>query len=244
MSITCSAVLRSRKKEETAMLEENRNGPVFEVTDLPEETAASPPRASPPHEPPKPPDGARPTLQQIEREIARESGKYRFRRALRAAAYTILVIAALAVLISTFVLPVMKVYGNGMEPTIGEEEIVALVKRRSYKPGDIVGLYFNNRILLRRVVCVGSESFDIDEAGNVFVNGEYYDEPYLSEKSYDTTDIELPFKVPEGHYFVLADNRAKALDSRTVAVGTVTREQIAGKVLFSVWPLRTVRAIH
>ena len=153
-------------------------------------------------------------------------------------------IAALAVLISTFVLPVMKVYGNGMEPTIGEEEIVALVKRRSYKPGDIVGLYFNNRILLRRVVCVGSESFDIDEAGNVFVNGEYYDEPYLSEKSYDTTDIELPFKVPEGHYFVLADNRAKALDSRTVAVGTVTREQIAGKVLFSVWPLRTVRAIH
>ncbi|MBR6313698.1 MAG: signal peptidase I [Clostridia bacterium] len=226
------------------MLEENRNGPVFEVTDLPEETAASPPRASPPHEPPKPPDGARPTLQQIEREIARESGKYRFRRALRAAAYTILVIAALAVLISTFVLPVMKVYGNGMEPTIGEEEIVALVKRRSYKPGDIVGLYFNNRILLRRVVCVGSESFDIDEAGNVFVNGEYYDEPYLSEKSYDTTDIELPFKVPEGHYFVLADNRAKALDSRTVAVGTVTREQIAGKVLFSVWPLRTVRAIH
>lgn len=226
------------------MLEENRNGPVFEVTDLPEETAASPPRASPPHEPPKPPDGARPTLQQIEREIARESGKYRFRRALRAAAYTILVIAALAVLISTFVLPVMKVYGNGMEPTIGEEEIVALVKRRSYKPGDIVGLYFNNRILLRRVVCVGSESFDIDEAGNVFVNGEYYDEPYLSEKSYDTTDIDLPFKVPEGHYFVLADNRAKALDSRTVAVGTVTREQIAGKVLFSVWPLRTVRAIH
>ena len=226
------------------MLEENRNGPVFEVTDLPEETAASPPRASPPHEPPKLPDGARPTLQQIEREIARESGKYRFRRALRAAAYTILVIAALAVLISTFVLPVMKVYGNGMEPTIGEEEIVALVKRRSYKPGDIVGLYFNNRILLRRVVCVGSESFDIDEAGNVFVNGEYYDEPYLSEKSYDTTDIELPFKVPEGHYFVLADNRAKALDSRTVAVGTVTREQIAGKVLFSVWPLRTVRAIH
>ena len=226
------------------MLEENRNGPVFEVTDLPEETAASPPRASPPYEPPKPPDGARPTLQQIEREIARESGKYRFRRALRTAAYTILVIAALAVLISTFVLPVMKVYGNGMEPTIGEEEIVALVKRRSYKPGDIVGLYFNNRILLRRVVCVGSESFDIDEAGNVFVNGEYYDEPYLSEKSYDTTDIELPFKVPEGHYFVLADNRAKALDSRTVAVGTVTREQIAGKVLFSVWPLRTVRAIH
>ena len=235
------------------MIEENKRGPVFEVTDLPEETAASPPRASPPARPPDKPetplplpqqDGARPTLQQIEREIARESGKYRFRRAMRAAAYTILVIAALAVLISTFVLPVMKVYGNGMEPTIGEEEIVALVKRRTYKPGDIVGLYFNNRILLRRVVCVGSESFDIDEAGNVFVNGEYYDEPYLSEKSYDTTDIELPFKVPEGHYFVLADNRAKALDSRTVAVGTVTREQIAGKVLFSVWPLRTFRAIH
>ena len=226
------------------MLEENKRGPVFEVTDLPEETAASPPRASPPPKPPKPPDGARPTLQQIEREIARESGKYRFSRAMRAAAYTILVIAALAVLISTFVLPVMKVYGNGMEPTIGEEEIVALVKQRSYKPGDIVGLYFNNRILLRRVVCISGDSFDIDEAGNVFVNGEYYDEPYLSEKSYDTTDIELPFKVPEGHYFVLSDNRAKALDSRTVAVGTVTREQIAGKVLASVWPLRTFRTFH
>ena len=138
----------------------------------------------------------------------------------------------------------MKVYGNGMEPTIGEEEIVALVKQRTYKPGDIVGLYFNNRILLRRVVCASGDSFNIDEAGNVFVNGEYYDEPYLNEKSYDTTDIELPFKVPEGHYFVLADNRAKALDSRTVAVGTVTRDQIAGKVLASVWPLRTFRTFR
>ncbi len=229
------------------MLDEPKGRGTFEVTDLPEEIAASPPQAAPPPRaapPPKPPDKARPTLQQIEKELAREAGKYRFRRAMRAAAYTILVIAALAVLVSTFILPVLKVYGNGMEPTVGEEEVVALVKQRTYRPGDIVGLYFNNRILLRRVVCVSGDSFDIDEAGNVFVNGDYYDEPYLSEKSYDTTDIDLPFQVPEGHYFVLADNRAKALDSRATAVGTVTRDQIAGKVLFSVWPPGKIRMIQ
>ena len=216
-------------------------GRSFEVNDLPEETVASPPQASLPQAPPA---RARPTLQQIESELARETGKYRFRRVLRVAAYTVLVVAALATLVSTFVLPVMKVYGNGREPTIGENELVALVKRRSYAPGDIIGLYFNNRILLRRVVAVGGDRFNIDEAGNVYINDTYYDEPYLNEKAFETTDIELPFQVPEGHYFVLADNRAKALDSRSIAVGTVTSDQIAGKALFAIWPLQSIRTIQ
>ena len=208
--------------------------PSFEVTDLPPESAAPAAAAQ----------DARPSLSQIERELARQAGKYRFRRAMRVAAYTILIVAALAVLVSTFVLPVLKVYGNGMEPTVSAEETVVLLKQRKYRQGDIIGLYFNNRIMLRRVICVHGDSFDIDEAGNVYVNGEYYDEPYLTEKSYDTTDIDLPFKVPEEHYFVMADNRAKALDSRSIAVGTVTREQIAGKVLFALWPPGSIRAIQ
>lgn len=185
----------------------------------------------------------RPTSEQIAAEIRRDENKHRFRRFVRSAAYAILIVAALAVLVSTFFLPVMKVYGRSMEPAVAENEIVVCVKQRQYRPGDIVALYFNNRIILRRVICVGGDQFDIDEAGNVFVNGEYYDEPYLIEKSYETTDIDLPFKVNEANYFIMADNRSFALDSRSIAVGTVTKEQIAGKVILSIWPFRTFRMI-
>ena len=226
---------------------------VFEVTEEDDAPEAQPsPVSQPPPNAKAPPNGnappgakprERPTLTQIEGEIARESGKYRFRRAIRSAAYAILVIAALAILVSTFFLPVMKVYGDSMRPTVRADEVVVCVKRHAYEPGDIIALYFNNRILLRRVICVGGESFNIDEAGNLYVNGEYLDEPYLAEKDYGPTDIDLPFEVPEATYFVVGDHRATALDSRTIAVGTVSKEQIAGKVLFSIWPPNTARSL-
>ncbi len=224
---------------------------VFEVTDADAPEAQPPPLSQPPpngappngNAPPGAPPRERPTLSQIEGEIARESGKYRFRRAIRSAAYAILIIAALAILVSTFLLPVMKVYGDSMKPTVRADEVVVCIKKRAYEPGDIIALYFNNRILLRRVICVGGESFNIDEAGNVYVNEQYLDEPYLSEKDFGPTDIDLPFEVPEATYFVMGDHRATTLDSRSIAVGTVSKEQIAGKVLFSIWPLNTARSL-
>ena len=226
---------------------------VFEVTDADAPEAQPPPVSQPPPNAKAPPNGnappgagpprERPTLRQIEGEIARESGKYRFRRAVRSAAYAILVVAALAILVSTFFLPVMKVYGDSMRPTVRADEVVVCVKRRAYEPGDIIALYFNNRILLRRVIAVGGETFNIDEAGNIYINGQYYDEPYLSEKDLGPTDIELPFEVPEATYFVVGDRRATTLDSRSIAVGTVSKEQSAGKVLFSIWPLNTARSL-
>ncbi len=130
-----------------------------------------------------------------------------------------------------------------MKPTVRADEVVVCVKKRTYEPGDIIALYFNNRILLRRVIAVGGESFNIDEAGNVFINEEYLDEPYLSEKDRGETDIELPFEVQEDNYFVMGDHRSGTLDSRSIAVGTITKDQIAGKVLFSLWPLKTARSL-
>jgi signal peptidase I len=225
---------------------------VFEVTDADAPEAQPPPVSQPPPNAKAPPNGnappgakprERPTLRQIEGEIARESGKYRFRRAIRSAAYAILVVAALAILVSTFFLPVMKVYGDSMKPTVRADEVVVCVKRRAYEPGDIIALYFNNRILLRRVIAVGGDSFNIDEDGNVFIPDQSLDEPYLSEKDLGPTDIELPFEVPEATYFVMGDRRATTLDSRSIAVGTVSKEMIAGKVLFSIWPPNTARSL-
>ncbi len=186
----------------------------------------------------------RPTKEQIKSEIRRQKAKKRFRHFLRNTAYVILTVSAVAVLVSTFVLPVMKVYGNSMSPTVDSDEVVVCFKQRSYSAGDIVALYYNNRIIIRRIICTEGERFDIDADGNVFINDMYLDEPYLTEKSYDTTDIDLPFTVGTAQYFLLADNRASALDSRTNAVGTVTADQIAGRVLLSIWPLRTIRIIN
>ena len=185
----------------------------------------------------------RPTASQIEDELIRVEGKKSFRRVLRSAAYVILVVAAVSVLLSTFLFPVLKVFGTGMQPTVAENEIVVCIKQRRYAPGDVIALYYNNRILLRRVVCVGPAQVNIDEDGNVFVDGALLEEPYLAEKSLTPIDVELPIEVSEGTYFVLADNRASAADSRAEAVGTLTADDIAGKVLFSVWPLQSMRSI-
>ena len=185
----------------------------------------------------------RPTASQIEDELIRVEGKKSFRRVLRSAAYVILVVAAVSVLLSTFLFPVLKVFGTGMQPTVAENEIVVCIKQRRYTPGDVIALYYNNRILLRRVVCVGPAQVNIDEDGNVFVDGALLEEPYLAEKSLTPIDVELPIEVSEGTYFVLADNRASAADSRAEAVGTLTADDIAGKVLFSVWPLQSMRSI-
>ena len=185
----------------------------------------------------------RPTASQIEDELIRVEGKKSFRRVLRSAAYVILVVAAVSVLLSTFLFPVLKVFGTGMQPTVAENEIVVCIKQRRYTPGDVIALYYNNRILLRRVVCVGPAQVNIDEDGNVFVDGALLEEPYLAEKSLTPIDVELPIEVSEGTYLVLADNRASAADSRAEAVRTLPADDIAGKVLFSVWPLQSMRSI-
>ena len=124
-----------------------------------------------------------------------------------------------------------------MTPTLEEGNIVISVRGGEYRQGDIISFYYNNKILVKRVIALPGDWVDIDDAGNVYVNEELLDEPYVDEKALGECDIELPYQVPEGRLFVCGDHRSTSVDSRSSTVGCVAEEQIAGKIVFRIWPL-------
>ena len=178
-----------------------------------------------------------PTVAQLEQELKRETYRRRYNRVLRSTIYTLITVAAVAVLVATLFLPVLRIYGTSMTPTTTDGDIVVSVKGGSFERGDIIAFWFNNKILVKRVIAQAGEWVDIDEAGNVTINGEPLDEPYLTEKALGECDIELPYQVPDGRLFVMGDHRSTSSDSRSSAVGCVAEEQIVGKLVFRVWPL-------
>ena len=178
-----------------------------------------------------------PTVAQLEQELKRETYRRRYNRVLRSTIYTLITVAAVAVLVATLCLPVLRIYGTSMTPTTTDGDIVVSVKGGSFERGDIIAFWFNNKILVKRVIAQAGEWVDIDEAGNVSINGEPLDEPYLTEKALGECDIELPYQVPDGRLFVMGDHRSTSSDSRSSAVGCVAEEQIVGKLVFRVWPL-------
>lgn len=178
-----------------------------------------------------------PTTEQLEGELKRVRYKSRYRSVLRSTIYSLITVAAIAVLIATLWLPVLQVYGNSMTPTLQNGEIIFTVKMSEFEPGDIISFYYNNRILIKRVIARSGEWVNMDADGNVYVNETLLDEPYLDEKAFGDCNIELPYQVPEGRVFVMGDHRSTSVDSRNSAVGCVAQEQIVGKILFRVWPL-------
>ena len=178
-----------------------------------------------------------PTTEQLEAELKRVRYKSRYRSVLRSTIYSLITVAAIAVLIATLWLPVLQVYGNSMTPTLQNGEIIITVKVSEFEPGDIIAFYYNNKILIKRVIARSGEWVNMDADGNVYVNGTLLDEPYLDEKAFGDCNIELPYQVPEGRVFVMGDHRSTSVDSRNSAVGCVAQEQIVGKILFRVWPL-------
>lgn len=178
-----------------------------------------------------------PTTEQLEGEVKRVRYKSRYRSVLRSTIYSLITVAAIAVLIATLWLPVLQVYGNSMTPTLQNGEIIFTVKMSEFEPGDIISFYYNNKILIKRVIARSGEWVNMDADGNVYVNETLLDEPYLDEKAFGDCNIELPYQVPEGRVFVMGDHRSTSVDSRNSAVGCVAQEQIAGKILFRVWPL-------
>ncbi len=179
-----------------------------------------------------------PTLQQLEAELKRTRYKKRYKSVLKSTIYTLITVAAVAVLVATLWLPVLQIFGSSMTPTLVDGEIVFSVKTTDMEQGDIVAFYYNNRILIKRMIAQQGDWVNIDEEGNVYVNGELLDEPYLTEKALGDCNIELPYQVPDGRIFVIGDHRATSVDSRNTAVGCVAQEQIVGKIIFRVWPIK------
>lgn len=178
-----------------------------------------------------------PTVEQLEQEFKREIYKKRYRRVLRSTVYTLITVAAAAVLAATLLLPVLRIYGTSMTPTLENGDIVAAVNGSKFERGNIIAFWLNNKILVKRVIAQPGEWVDIDEDGNVSVNGEPLEEPYLAEKALGECDIDLPYQVPEGRIFVMGDHRSTSLDSRNSTVGCVAEEQIVGKLMFQIWPI-------
>lgn len=178
-----------------------------------------------------------PTLEQLTAELARENYKRRFGRVLRSTLFTLVVVAAAAVLVATIWMPVLQIYGSSMTPTLNEGEIVVSVKGSDFEPGDLVAFYLGNKILVKRCIAGPGQWVDINENGDVFVDGELLDEPYLTEKALGECDQSFPYQVPESRFFCMGDHRATSVDSRHSAVGCVAEEQIVGKIVFRVWPL-------
>lgn len=178
-----------------------------------------------------------PSMEQIEKERSRLQYRSRYSRTLKSTIAVLLVVAAIAVLIATLWMPVLRIYGTSMVPTLEDGQIVISVKTESFEPGDIAAFYLGNKVLVKRYIAGPGEWINLDESGNVFINGEPLDEPYLTEKSYGQTNIELPYQVPDERYFLMGDNREVSIDSRNTTVGCVEKDQIVGKIVFRIWPL-------
>ena len=178
-----------------------------------------------------------PTTEQLGQERERLLYKGRFSRTMKSTVAILIVVAAIAVLVSTLWMPVLRIYGTSMTPTLRDGQIVVAVKGTNFKQGDIVAFYQGNKLLIKRFIAGPADWVDIDADGNVSVNGEVLDEPYIVEKAYGETNIEFPYQVPENKYFLLGDNRNESIDSRNTTVGYVSDDQVIGKVVFRVWPL-------
>lgn len=184
-----------------------------------------------------------PTAEEVEKELQRVYYKERYGKTLRSTVYALITVAAIAVLTATLLLPVLQIHGTSMAPTITDGELVISIKGSDYEKQDIVAFYYNNKILVKRVIANPGEWVDIDAYGNVTVNGERLVEPYLMDKALGECDIELPYQVPEGRVFVMGDHRSVSVDSRNSAVGCVSEEQVVGKLAFRIWPINKVGSI-
>lgn len=177
-----------------------------------------------------------PSLPEIQRERKRIRRKDYYRQSLRGTISVLVVVAAIAVLVATLFLPILQISGDSMSPTLEHDEIVILVKTKEFHRGDLIGFYYQGKILLKRVIALPDDEVAIDAEGNVYVNGEVLEEPYVTDKGLGDCDLEFPYKVPGTGYFVLGDQRSNSVDSRNSVIGAISQDDIIGKIFIRVWP--------
>ena len=185
-----------------------------------------------------------PETAELTEAVKRDRYIHRFQATVRSTFLSLVVVAAVAVLVAVLLLPILRIYGKSMNGTLDSGDVVVSIKTSDLKTGDVVAFYYNNNILVKRVIANPGDWVDIDKDGNVFVNNVKLDEPYLDEKAYGETNIELPYQVPEGKIFLMGDNRLVSIDSRNTAIGCISEEQIVGKIVYRVWPLSQIGPVH
>ena len=178
-----------------------------------------------------------PSSAQLENELNHARNKRDNNRLVRNTVFALITVAAAAVLVATLFLPILQIYGTSMTPTLSEGEIVVSVKGSAFERGDVISFYYNNKILVKRIIAFEGEYVNIDDEGKVFLNNKVIEEPYLTEQAFGECDLKLPYQVPAGKIFVLGDHRKTSVDSRSSVMGCVSEEQIVGKIVFRVWPL-------
>ena len=184
-----------------------------------------------------------PTSVQIEKAIMRERYMQKYKKVLKSTFASLIVVAAIAVLIATLVLPVLQIQGTSMEPTLNDGEIVVLIKTPKLKRGQLCCFSYQNKFLIKRVIGVPGDSIVIDDEGYVYVNDELIDEPYIIDRSIGECDISFPIYVTENHYFILGDHRSTSIDSRSSVIGLVSSDQVLGKIVFRIWPFEAIGSI-
>lgn len=177
-----------------------------------------------------------PDVELLKKELDRVNYKTKYRSVLKSTIFMLVVVAAIAVLVATTWLPVLQIYGSSMTPTLNEGEVVVSVKGSSFEQGDLIAFYYGNKILVKRCIATPGQWVDIDEDGNVYVDGNRLNESYVKEKAFGDCDIKLPYQVPEDRYFCMGDHRETSVDSRNSSVGCISEEQIIGRIFFRVWP--------
>jgi signal peptidase I len=185
-----------------------------------------------------------PEVSELKAELNRVKYKRRYATVLRSTVYTLVVVAAFAILVATLWMPVLQIYGSSMSPTLDEGQIVVSLKSSKFEPGDLVAFYIGNKLLVKRVIACPADMVVIEDDGTVYINGEELHEPYVNQKALGECDLEFPYQVPESRYFLMGDHRESSVDSRSSSVGCVSEEQIVGKIAFCVWPVQNFGIIE